>query len=63
MDVVEFGNNYLNVLLNNISRKEKSIFLLILDNLNIKNYDDHRPRSDFLDLLASSLFLSCIPTN
>ena len=32
-------------------KKKKSMFLLILNNLNINllNYDDHRPKNDFLD--------------
>ena len=58
MDVTDFNQNYLNGLLDKISKEEKNIFLLGDFNINLLNYNEHRPTNDFLDSLASSsLFL------
>ena len=63
MDVTDF-NHYLNRLLDKISREEKNIFLLGDFNINLLNYNKHRPTNDFLDSLhfqLSSPFYT--PTN
>ena len=59
MDVTDF-NHYLNRLLDKISREKKSIFLLGDFNINLLNYNEHRPTNDFLDSLASSSLLPFI---
>ena len=41
MDLTEFNSNYLNKLLENISKEQKSIFLLGDSNVNLLNYNEH----------------------
>ena len=60
MDVTDFNQNYLNGLLDKISKEEKNIFLLGDFNINLLNYNEHRPTNDFLDSLASSSLLPYI---
>ena len=60
MDVTDFNQNYLNGLLDKISKEEKNIFLLGDFNINLLNYNVHRPTNDFLDPLASSSLLPYI---
>ena len=54
MDLTDFNCNYLNKLLENISKEQKSIFLLGDFNVNLLNYNEHNQTNDFLDSLASS---------
>ena len=58
MDLTDFNCNYLNKLLENISKEQKSIFLLGDFNVNLLNYNEHNQTNEFLDSLASN---SCIP--
>ena len=60
MDVSEFILNYFNVLLENVTKENKSVFLLGDFNINLMNYNDHKPTNDFLDSLASSSFIPYI---
>ena len=41
MDLVDFNCNYLNKLLENVSKEQKSIFLLGSFNVNLLNYNEN----------------------
>ena len=58
MDLADFNCNYLNKLLENTSKEQKSIFLLGDFNVNLLNYNEHNETNEFLDSLTSN---SCIP--
>ena len=60
MDLTDFSCNYLNKLLEDISKEQKSIFLLRDFNVNLLNYSEHNQTNEFLDSLASTLFLLLI---
>ena len=60
MDLTDFNCNYLNKLLGNISREQKSIFLLGDFNVNLLNYNEHNQTNEFLDSLASNLLTPLI---
>ena len=49
MDLTDFDCNYLNKLLENIAKDEKSIFLLEDFNANLLNYNEHNQTNEFLD--------------
>ena len=51
MDLTDFNCNYLNKLLENISKEQKSIFLLGDFNVNHLNYNEHDQTNEFLDSL------------
>ena len=51
MDLADFNCNYLNKLLENTSKEQKSIFLLGDFNVNLLNYNEHNETNEFLDLL------------
>ena len=53
MDLTDFNCNYLNKLLESLSKEEKSIFLLGDFNVNL-NYNEHNQTNEFLDSLASN---------
>ena len=58
MDLADFNYNYLNKLLENISKEEKSFFLLGDFNVNLLTYHENNETNEFLDSLA---FNSLIP--
>ena len=60
MYLTDFNCNYLNQLLENISKEQKSIFLLGDFNVNLLNYNEHNQTNDFLDSLASNSFIPLI---
>ena len=60
MDLTDFNCNYLNKLLENISKEQKSIFLLGDFNVNLLNYNEHNQTIEFLDSLASNSFIPFI---
>ena len=60
IDLIDFNSNYLNKLLENISKEQKSIFLLGDFNVNLLNYNEHNPTNEFLDSLASNSFIPLI---
>ena len=57
MNINEFNDNYLNELLNNLSKENKTIFLLTDFNIKLLNYDIHPHTNEFLDSLSSHYFL------
>ena len=60
MALTDFNSNYLNKLLENISKEQKSIFLLGDFNVNLLNYNEHNQTNKFLDSLASNSFVPLI---
>ena len=60
MDLTNFNCNYLNKLLENISKEQKSIFLLGDFNVNLLNYNEHNQTSEFLHSLAPNSFIPLI---
>ena len=60
MNLADFNCNYLNKLLKNISKEQKSIFLLRDFNVNVFNYNEHNQTNEFLDSLASNSFIPLI---
>ena len=60
MDLADFNCNYLNKLLENISKGQKSIFLLGDFNVNLLNYNEHNQTNELLDSLASNSFIPLI---
>ena len=60
MDLTDFNCNYLNKLLENISKEQKSIFLLGDFNVKLLNYNEHNQTNKFLDSLASNSFIPLI---
>ena len=60
MDLTDFNCNYLNNLLEKVSKEQKLVFLLGDFNINLFNYNVHHPINEFLDSLTSNSFLSYI---
>ena len=60
MDLTVFNCNYLNTLLENISKEQKSIFLIGDFNVNLLNYNEHNQTNELLDSLASNLLIPLI---
>ena len=60
MDLTDFNSNYLNSLLEKISKEQKSVFLLGDFNNNLMNCNVRNPTNEFLDSLASNSFLPYI---
>ena len=60
MDLTDFNCNYLNKLLENISKEQKYIFLLGDFKVNLLNYNKHNQTNEFLDSLASNSFIPLI---
>ena len=54
MDLDDFNKNFLNKLLEKVSKEQKSVYLLGDFNVNLLNYNDHPPTNEFLDSLASN---------
>ena len=57
MDLTDLNCNYLNKLLENIPKEQKSIFLLRDFNVNLLNYNEHNQTNEFLDSLISNSFI------
>ena len=60
MDLTNFNCNYLNKLLENISKNQKSVFLLGNFNVNLFNYNEPSQKNEFLDSLASNPIIPLI---
>ena len=60
MDLNDFNYSYLNKLLQNISKEQKSAFLCGDFNLNLLNYNDHNQANEFLDSPAPDTFIPLI---
>ena len=56
MNINEFNNDYLDEILDKLSKENKTIFLLGDFNINLLNYDIHPPTNEFLDSLLSHYF-------
>ena len=56
MDLTDFNSNYVNSLLEKISKEQKSVFLLGDFNINLMNCNVHNPTNEFLDSLACNPF-------
>ena len=57
MNLNDFNTNYLNNLLDKVSKEQKSVFLLGDFNVNLLNDNHHNPINEFLDFLASNSFI------
>ena len=53
MDVLDFKNIYVSQIFEILSKEQKQVFLLRDFNINLLDFNDHQPRNDFLDSLAS----------
>ena len=60
MDLTDFNCSYLNKLSENISKEQKSIFLLGDFHVNLLNYNEHNQTNELLECLASKSFISLI---
>ena len=60
MALTDFNCNYLNKILQNISKEQKSFFLLGGFNVNLLNYHEHNQRNKFLDSLTSNSYIPLI---
>ena len=54
MDLTDFNCNYLNKLLENFSKEQKSIFPLEDFNVNLWNYNEYNQTNEVLDSLVSN---------
>ena len=59
-DPTDFSCNYLNQLLENISKEQKSMFLLGDFNVDLLNYNEHNQTNEFLDSIATNSFIPLI---
>ena len=57
MDLDEFNDNYLNTLLDKVSKEKKFVFLLGDFSVDLLKYGKHLPTNEFLDSLSSYMFL------
>ena len=60
MNLTDFNCNYLNKLLENISKEQKSIFLFGDFNVTLLNSNKHNQTNKFLDSVASNSFIPLI---
>ena len=60
LDLTDFNCNYLNKVLEIISKEQISIFLLGHFNVNLLNYNEHNQANEFLDSLAFNSFIPLI---
>ena len=60
VEFTDFNCNYLNKLLEDIFKEQKSIFLLGDFIVNLLNYNEHNQTNEFLDSLASNSFVPSI---
>ena len=54
MDLDDFNKKYLNIILEKVSKEQKSVYRLGYFSVNLLNYNDHTPTNEFLDSLASN---------
>ena len=60
IDLTDFNCNHLNELLENISKEQRSIFLLGDFNVNLLNYNEHNQTNNFLDSFFYNSFIPLI---
>ena len=58
MDLNDFNTDYLNNLLDKVSKEQKFVFLIADFNVSLLNYNNHNPTNEFLDSLALIRFCS-----
>ena len=57
MNINKLNDDYLNELLDKLSKENKTILLIGDFNINLLNYDIHPRTNEFLDFLSSHYFL------
>ena len=60
MNLNEFNYNYLNILLQKISKEKKNVFLLGDFIVDLLKYDKHAATNEFIDSLSSYMYLPYI---
>ena len=60
MNLNEFNNNYLNILLQKISKEKKNVFLLGHFNVDLLKYDKHAGTNEFIYSPSSYMYLTYI---
>ena len=60
MKLNEFNDNYLNIILQKISKEKNNIFLLDDFNVHLLKYDKHAGTNEFIDSLSSYMYLPYI---
>ena len=60
MDVDEFNDNYINLLLDKLSKQIQSVFLLGDFNVNLLKFEKYALANEFLDSLSPHMFLPYI---
>ena len=60
MNLNEFNDNYLNIVLQKNSKEKKSVFLLGDFNVDLLKYDKNAGTNEFIDSLSSYMYLSYI---
>ena len=60
MDLADFNCNCLNKILENVSKEQKSVFLLGYFNINLLNYNEHNETNKFSASLASNSFIPLV---
>ena len=60
MNLNEFNHNYVNILLQKISKGKKNTFLLGDFNVDLLKYDKHAGTNEFIDSISSYMYLSYI---
>ena len=60
MNLNEFKDNYLKILLQRISKEKKNVFLLGEFNVDLLKYDKHAETNEFIDSLSSYMYLPYI---
>ena len=60
MDLNEFNDKYVNKLLDNITKENKTTFLLGDFNIDLLKYDSHTSTNEILDFLSSNVLLPCL---
>ena len=56
MNLNEFNNNYLNILLQKISKEKENVFLLGDFNLDLLKYNKYVGTNEFIDSLSSYMY-------
>ena len=56
MNLNEFNDNYLNILLQNVSKEKKNVFLIGDFNVDLLKHDKHARTNEFIDSLSSYMY-------
>ena len=60
MNLNEFNDNYLNILMRKLSKEKKNVFLLGDFNVDLLKYDKHPGTNEFIDSRSSYMYLPYI---